>query len=137
MYSCPTPINHLIAEWKQNGMKKRKFTRFRTQDNAYAALRGQQTKVGKIADISLNGLAFRYLAEEKSAEVYNKADIFLSQNGFHLPDVSCTVIYDVEEFMDGAYGIKPYRCGVMFDPLEGEAQGELDYFINNYTTSRV
>ena len=120
MYSYTTHIDPLTAEWKQSDMKKRKFTRFRTQDNAYAALRGQQTKVGKIFDISLNGLAFRYLAQEKSTEVYNKADIFLSKNGFHLPDVSCTVVYDTEEFMDGSYEIRAYRCGLRFDPLEGE-----------------
>ena len=139
MYSYTTHINHLTAGWKQNDMKKRKSTRFRTQDNAFAALRGQQTKVGKIFDISLSGLAFRYLTEEKSTEAYNKADIFLSRNGFHLPDVSCTIVYDVDvkEFMDGSYGIRAYRCGLMFDPLEGEAKERLEYFLNNHTIGEL
>jgi hypothetical protein len=118
-------------------MKERKYTRFETQDNAYAALRGQETKIGKISDISANGVAFRYLAEEKSTEEYGKADIFLSQNGFHLSDVPCSVVYDREESPDSSYGIKPYRCGLMFDQLEGESQERLDYFISHYTTGEV
>jgi hypothetical protein len=36
-------------------MERRKFTRFRAQKNAYAALRGDDTKVGKIYDIERDG----------------------------------------------------------------------------------
>jgi hypothetical protein len=48
---------------EMNNMERRKYTRFRTQGNAYAALRGNTSKVGKIYDISLNGVGFRYLAD--------------------------------------------------------------------------
>ncbi len=115
-------------------IENRKYTRFETQDNAYAAPRGQRTKVGKIVDISLNGLAFRYLAEEKSTEAHEKVDIFLSENGFHLPDVSCTVLYDVKETTDGPSEISHYRCGLMYDPLEAASQDKLAYFVDHHTT---
>jgi len=118
-------------------MERRKFTRFRTQDNAFAALRGDFTKVGKIYDISMNGLAFRYLAEQLSEEEYSHVDIFLSDNRFHLPDVSCTVIYNVKESASNSLSISPYRCGLSFKPLEGEVQNKLDYFLNNYTKGSV
>ncbi|RZB33523.1 MAG: hypothetical protein SRB2_03952 [Desulfobacteraceae bacterium Eth-SRB2] len=118
-------------------MEKRKFTRFRTQDNAFAALRGDFTKVGKIYDISLNGLAFRYLAEEMSEEEYTQVDIFLSDNGFHLPAVPCTVIYHLKESTSGSLSISPYRCGLSFKHLNEEVQNKLDYFLNNHTISNV
>jgi len=115
-------------------MERRKFTRFRTQDNAFAALRGDFTKVGKIYDISLNGLAFRYLAEQMSEEEYTHVDIFLSYNGFHLPSVPCTIIYNVKESTSDSLSISPYRCGLSFKPLKQEVQNKLDYFLNNHTT---
>ena len=115
-------------------MERRKFTRFRTQDNAFAALRGDLTKIGKIYDISLNGLAFRYLAEQESEEKFTHVDIFLSGNGFHLPNVLCSIVYDVKEHTSSSLEISPYRCGLSFKPLKEEVRNKLEFFLNNYTT---
>ncbi len=118
-------------------MKNRKFIRFRTQDNAFAALRGDFTKVGKIYDISLNGLGFRYLAEQESEEKLTHVDIFMSDKWFHLPDVSCNIVYDVKEHTSNSLEISPYRCGLKFNALLEEDQNKLEYFLNNYTTVEV
>jgi hypothetical protein len=114
-------------------MERRKFTRFLTQEDAFAALRGNLTKVGKICDISLKGLAFRYLAEKKSNETFTHVDIFLSTNGFHLPDIPCEVVYDKKESMYNTNVVLPYRCGLKFEPLKEEQQNKLELFINNFT----
>jgi hypothetical protein len=118
-------------------MEKRKYTRFSTQDNAFAALRGNFTKVGKIYDISLNGLGFRYLAEQESEETFTHVDIFLSDNGFHLSSVPCTIIYDQRESISNSQAILPYRCGLKFEPLKEDQQDKLEFFLNNYTTGQV
>jgi len=118
-------------------MERRKFTRFLTQDNAFAALRGDFTKVGKICDISLNGVAFRYLIEQISEEEYTHVDIFLSDNGFHLHGVPCTVIYNVKEPTFSSLSISTYRCGLCFKPLNEEVQNKVNFFLNNYTISNV
>jgi hypothetical protein len=118
-------------------MERRKFTRFRTQDNAFAALGEDFTKVGKIYDISLNGLAFRYLAEQISEKEHTHVDIFLSQNGFHLHGFPCTVIYHIKEPTPSSLSISLYRCGLSFKPLEEEVQNKLDYFLNNYTSGII
>jgi len=115
-------------------MERRKFTRFRVQDDAFAALRGALTKVGKIYDISLNGLAFRYLAEKISDETFTHVDIFLSTNGFHLAAVPCAVIYDVKESTFGLKEISPYRCGLKFEGVDEEQKNKLEFFLNNHTT---
>ena len=115
-------------------MEKRKFTRFRPQDGAYAALRGGFTKVGRIYDISLNGLAFRYLAEKMSDEKFTHVDIFLSNNGFHLSGVGCDVIYDAKESISTSPSVSAYRCGVKFEKVDEEQQNKLEFFLNNYTT---
>jgi len=118
-------------------MERRKFTRFQTQDDAYAALRGNLTKVGKICDISLKGLAFRYLAEKISNETLNHVDIFLSTNGFHLSDLPCTVVYDEKESISNSNVVLPYRCGLKFEPLKEEQQIKLELFLNNFTTGAL
>jgi len=115
-------------------MERRKFTRFRTQDDAYAALRGKNTKVGKINDISLNGLAFKYLAEIVCNETFNHVDIFLSGNGFHLSDVPCAIVCDEKECVYDPYGVALYRCGLKFVKLNEGQENKLEYFINNFTT---
>jgi hypothetical protein len=118
-------------------MEKRKFIRFRTQDNAFAALRGDFTKVGKIYDISLNGLAFRYLAEEIPEEEFTQVDIFLTNNGFHLSGVPCTMVYNLKESTSTSLSISAYRCGLSFNSLNEEVQNKLNFFLNKYTISNV
>ncbi|MGD9245373.1 MAG: PilZ domain-containing protein [Desulfobacterales bacterium] len=118
-------------------MERRKFTRFRAQDDAFAALRGDFSKVGKIYDISLNGLAFRYLAERKSKEVYTQVDVFLSNNGFHLSVLPCTVIYDEKESISNSNMVSPYRCGLKFKPIKDKKKDDLEFFLNNYTNGKV
>jgi hypothetical protein len=137
MYSYKIIDNPLTTEWKHNDMERRKFTRFRARDDAFAALRGDFSKVGKIYDISLNGLAFRYLAEEMSKEVYTHVDVFLSKNGFYLSDVPCKIVYEAKEFSSDSNSDSPYRCGLKFKPLKDEKQDKLKYFLNNHTIGKV
>ena len=118
-------------------MERRKFTRFLTQDDAFAALRGNLTKVGKICDISLKGLAFRYLAEKISNETFTHVDIFLSTNGFHLPELPCKVVYDEKDSISQSNVVLAYRCGLKFEPLREEQQNKLEFFLNNFITEAL
>ena len=115
-------------------MERRKFTRFRVQDDAFAALRGNFTKVGKIYDISLNGLAFRYITEKIINENLNCVDVFLSSNGFHMPDIPCTVIYDEGESISNSNSVSSYRCGLEFKALKEDHKDQLEFFLNHHTT---
>ena len=119
-------------------MERRRFTRFKVQDDAYAALRGNHSKVGKIKDISLNGLAFRYFAEKVCSINFKHVDIFLSSNGFHVSDVPCTVVCDEKESaLNYSSVITTYRCGLKFEGLNEEHQEKLEFFLNNCTTGQV
>ena len=116
-------------------MERRKFTRFRVQDDAFAALRGNYTKVGRIYDVSLDGMAFRYIAEKIPKETFAKVDIFLTDNGFNLIGVPCSIVYDVKESTFSTNTeVFPYRCGIKFGSLNEAQQNSLDYFMSNYAT---
>jgi len=93
--------------------------------------------VGKIQNISLNGLSFRYLAEQRSEEEFIQVDIFLTNNGFHLHGVPCTIIYNEKESTSNSLSMSAYRCGLKFEPLKGEQQVKLELFLNTHTRGKV
>ena len=116
-------------------IERRKYVRFIAQDNAFAALRFK--KVGKVNDISIKGLAFSYLSETIKNGPYpysSKVDIFLSENGFHLSNVPCKVVYDIPGPTSGKnHSVIMYRCGLEFSKL-GRNQSELlEFFIKKHT----
>ena len=57
--------------------EQRKHDRFIPKENAFAALGRKYTRVGKIKDISVGGLAFEYIAGEESNNNASEIDIFL------------------------------------------------------------
>jgi len=119
--------------------EKRKYIRFQAQDNIYAALGTHYSKVGKLKDISVGGLAFEYIENTEACEPdSSKVAIFHSENGFYLPDLACRIICDSpicvmnkKSIFKPLYLIK--RCAVEFliiTPLQRE---KLEYFLTHYT----
>ena len=119
--------------------EKRKYIRSRVKDDAYAALGNHFTRVGKLKDISIDGLAFRYIGNtEDWVEDSSTIAIFDSENTFYLPNLACKLIY-----VSPLYVIKNIRyfktaksinrCGVQFTALTDYQLEKLELFINNYT----
>ena len=119
--------------------EKRKYMRFSTEDDAYAALGTHYKKVGKLIDISIGGLAFRYIYKFEDCAQYNtRVTIFISKNGFYLPDLACRLIYDspIQSNNSNTYLKAPFRvnrCGLQFMTLTDYQLDKLGFFINHYT----
>ena len=114
-------------------MERRNYARFQAQDNCYAVLRGNYTKVGKICDISSDGLAFKYLGKELAAETYSHVNIFLIDNGFYLPHMPCKIIYETEDESFGKDFLPQiYRCGLQFLEQTKSQSEQLEFFMQNY-----
>ena len=120
------------------GVERRKYVRFLAQDNTFAALRIGFKKVGKIDDISINGLAFSYLSETVGAgsdRHLTQVDIFTSGNNFHLPKVPCKIVYDIQDSTSGKYiDLMTCRCGLKFNEPTKSQSEQLELFIKNHTT---
>jgi hypothetical protein len=114
-------------------MERRKFTRFRAHDNGYAGLRGDFTKVGKINDISLNGLSFKYIAKAVQEEEFSHVDIFLAENKFHLRNMPCRLVYQIPDEIGKGFLVQMFRCGLHFKELAPSQLEQLELFIENYT----
>jgi hypothetical protein len=119
-------------------IEQRKYVRFSVQDNTFAALGSEFEKVGKVNDISKNGLALSYLIESikvGSDRDFSKVDIFLSGNRFHLQRVPCKIVYDIQDSKSNKNdSIMKHRCGLHFGKLNKSQSELLDLFLKKYTT---
>ena len=123
-------------------VERRKYARFMPQANAFAALGRQYTRVGKIKNIALGGLAFEYIVGDALKEEASKADIFLVGNVFHLHNIPCRIIYDVEvhiPHVNNSYVkiLTTKRCGLQFESLKRETKTQLKLFIQTYSDGLI
>ncbi len=119
-------------------IERRKYVRFLAKDNSFAALRNGFNKVGKIDDISINGLGFSFLSETTqvdSADHHTQVEIFSSDNGLHLSNVPCRIAYETPDSTpDEDLLVQRSRCGLQFGELTRIQLEQLELFLKNYTT---
>ena len=115
---------------------RRRFERFLTEDNAFAAIGNKYTKVGRIQDICLGGLAFTYIVDDGPSEQPTFISIFLSGEKVFLSNIPCKIVYDTpledQNFMSSVL-LRTRRCGVKFTEPEQEQVTQLKHFLENYT----
>ena len=120
------------------GAERRKYARFLALDTAFAALRSGFKKVGRVKDISIGGMAFSYISASSEAisdSQRSQVDIFLTGNGFHLPNVPCKIVYDIPNSLnDNGFLTNMSRVGLNFGELTENQLEQLSYFIKHYTT---
>ena len=119
--------------------ERRKYTRFLAEEDAYAALGIDFTKVGKLIDISIGGLAFEYIdCTEDCVQDSSRVAIFHSHNEFHLPNLACRLICNLvitaendDPQFKRQYAI--HRCAIQFGDITAKQRKQLEFFINHYT----
>ena len=120
-------------------VERRKYVRFIARTGTYAALGSRFTKVGKIRDISICGLAFEYLSSaEESDQPYSKIAIFESENKFHLANLPCRVIYDFPKCASNKNLVSnsiyvTNRCALQFLTIKEHQIEKLNQFLNHHT----
>jgi len=119
--------------------ERRKYTRFLSEKDVYAALGINFTKVGKLKDISIGGLAFEYVDyTENFVQDSSIVAIFHSLNEFHLPNLACRLICNLAisaENIDPQF-IRQYalrRCAIQFKDITAKQRKQLEFLINHYT----
>lgn len=123
-------------------IERRKYSRFLPQENAFAALGRKYTRVGKISDISLGGLAFEYIVGEENHQGATEVDIFLVGDVFHLYNVPCKMVYDIEVHVPHVNNkfikiLTTKKCAVKFDYLAKDDKAQLELFIQTHTIGSV
>jgi hypothetical protein len=122
------------------GPENRKYIRFKTQDSTYAALGIHFSKVGKLKNLSINGLSFVYIeSKQKESETDSSiVSIFNSEDRFFLSHLPCKLIYD-RPICTLANKVCPKqnytirKCGILFTAIEPHQREKLDFFLESYT----
>jgi hypothetical protein len=86
--------------------EQRRHKRFKAPQGAFAGLGPDFNKVGQIIDISMGGLAFRYIGKAKPAN-RSHLDIIMIEPDFYLGNVPCVTVSDFP--LDGGISFNATR----------------------------
>ena len=122
-------------------VEQRKHIRLLPGENTFAVIRQKFSKIGKVKDISQEGLAIEYIVGENRNHKHKptRVDIFMTEHVFHIYNVPCELIYDEEihvPYVNNKYAkiLTVKRCGVKFGELPEDNLAQLELFFESYTT---
>ena len=117
--------------------ERREDTRLRPKEATFVALRPEFDKMGKLLDINRGGLCFQYISKGESVDVPSalNADMFVSNNGYYLPNIPCRMIYDekIKKGMTFVMDLEYRRCGLRFDRLSPRQMDQLELYLQKHT----
>lgn len=117
---------------------KRKTKRFVVRGGAFAGLGRDHLTIGVLKDISMGGLSFEHLYDEKSKPDGDHVDIWMTKGEFFLRDIPCSKVYEITpatNYDDNQFSTTIMnRCGLKLGPLSADQSAKLSSFINTYTT---
>ena len=120
--------------------ERRKHTRYSIKNGSYATISPDSTKLGQIVDISMGGLAFKYI-DTKSIKTDHKnhETLFLSSMGYYVGDIDFKTVDDYEmpgcSIDEKSFDSMKIRIRhVKFTNLKLKQLFDLDYYIGNNAT---
>lgn len=119
--------------------ERRKQVRLMPKELTYIALRPEFSKLGRVLNITSSGLCFQYMTEGNMPDngLPLNLDIFIADDRYYLPCVSCHLIYDIETNDSTAFhaGMRHRICGVRFEKFKKEQSDQLKYFLKDHTAT--
>ncbi len=123
-----------------NGKKpaeRRKHKRFKVQNDTFVMLRSNDTKVGPIIDVSMDGLGFHYVGSKKPIGESAKLSILPAEDSSYLYKIPCRAVWDRKVNENHFSSISMRRCGVQFGELTPYQKAQLEQFIQDHTTGET
>ncbi len=143
------------------GVEKRAHKRFQVNNDAFALIRpaaaewirvsdrsmaeiacsvyrSKPVRFGRINNISMGGLSFRYITGEERSNQSLVLDILVAESGFYLENLTYKNISDFE--MDDEFVINSFKMRlnrVQFEGLEPAAMMKLKHFVENYSITGI
>ena len=113
----------------------RKIKRFKASYGAYAVVGPETSKLGQIKDISMNGLAFKYLADEARSNGAGELDIIVRQDCFCVKSIPIQTVSDFELAKENTFStVRLRQQGVQFGELTSEQSAQLEFILKNHTS---
>lgn len=118
--------------------ERRQQKRFIAEEGAFAALVDQESRLGQIKDISVQGLSFRYIDSHEKLNNADELKIILGNQGLYLDRVPFVKISDFEIESEFSFSsIKMRQIGLQFGELTTEQKMQLERFIQQHTIGEV
>jgi hypothetical protein len=126
----------MTAEVERN--ERRGNKRFHASTGAFAVLGPNSTKVGRVIDISLSGLAFRHVDRKEALRGLHELDVFTIDDDFHVNKITFETVSDYEIVNEGPLAMmKSRQSGLRFGELTPDQRSLLEYFIQNHTSGEA
>jgi hypothetical protein len=120
----------------QEIVEHRRYKRFQVPKSAFVGFGPYDAKVGQIIDVSMGGLAFRYVGTEEPSN--GELNIFLGERDFYIDRIPFKTISDFEiGNQRSSSSVALRRSGVKFEKLTQQQTSQLEYFIRNLTLGEV
>ena len=116
--------------------EQREYNRFQVPKDAFAALGPDYINVGQIINISMGGLAFRYL-DSKVESNASELDIYLASRTFYLYNLPFETVWDSVANEMHFSSINMKVCGLHFGDLTFEQKFDLRHFIQTFAIGRA
>jgi len=118
-----------------NHFERRKNQRFKAAYGAFAVLGPESSKLGQIKDISMGGLAFKYLVDEARSNGADELDIIIRQDGFCIKSIPIQTVSDFELARENAFStVRLRQQGVQFDELTPDQTSQLEFLLKHHTS---
>ena len=116
---------------------RRKRKRLRVQDGVFVILSPSDAGVGRVIDISMDGLSFDYVTTQDPSGEPTELEIFVTDSAFRLYKIPCKTITDLKTFEIPQTRSHRRRVGIQFGDLTERQKSQMEYFIQKYTTEDV
>ena len=133
---------HEAVPKMEKGAERRQNPRYLVKGNLIASLRNGKETIGKVKDISMGGLSFEHMEpvdEKRSNRESLERNLYLLDD-FNLSRIPCRIVYDYPvqlikstEYLKLPLNSKTRRCGVQFQALSDEHQGQLELLLETHT----
>jgi hypothetical protein len=151
-----SPLLDLDYQKREEVHDRRTYNRFQVKVHAFALIRSvpsqpifltdrsmgeiacdvfrsKPIKLGRINNISMGGLVFRYIESQAQSNESSVLDILLADCGFYLGNLSFKTISDIELSEDVPIdSVKMKQLRVQFKKITPNQKIQLEYFIRNH-----
>jgi hypothetical protein len=118
--------------------ERRGNKRFHALAGVFAVLGPNATKVGRVIDISMSGLAFRHVDKEEPLKGLSELDVFTIDDDFHVHKIPFEAVSDYEVKNESLPTLmKSRQSGLRFGDLTPAQRSRLEYFIQNHTLGEL
>lgn len=118
--------------WNQRETR-RKHKRFQAPQGVFVGVGPDFVKVGVLGDISIDGLAFRYVGNGE-ALIGSYVELFMAEGDFYLGNLPIDIVSNIElvrdMFSNSDEALR--RCSVKFKKLTPQQRANLQAFIDKH-----